>query len=227
MLQQILSAIPVELLGNWLVMAAFGAYHGLNPGMGWLFALALGLQQQSERAIWRSLLPITLGHALSLVVVAGLVLAGSHFISPLALSGLTSLTLLGFGAYKLLNYYRHPRWVGMKVGFRDLFAWSFLMAAAHGAGLMVAPSLVNIANAHTHDHHAAEAHQAHLAIGTGLSLGVVIHTGAMLVVMAFIAWVVYKKVGLAVLRTSWLNFDLIWAIALLVVGGFSFWQALA
>ena len=91
---------------------------------------------------------------------------------------------------------------------------------------MVAPSLVTIANAHAHDHHAAHAHQAHMAIGAGLSLGVIIHTGAMLVVMAVIAWIVYKKVGLAVLRTNWINFDLIWAIALLVVGGFSLWQAL-
>jgi hypothetical protein len=100
------------------------------------------------------------------------------------------------------------------------------MAAAHGAGLMVAPSLVSIANAHVHDHHAAEAHQAHLAIGAGLSLGVVIHTAAMLVVMALIAWIVYKKVGLAVLRTNWINFDLIWAIALLIVGSFSLWHTL-
>lgn len=228
MLPQILSAIPVDVLGSWLVMAGFGAYHGLNPGMGWLFALALGLQQQSERAIWRSLAPITLGHAVSLVVVAGLVIVGSHYISPIALSVLTSATLLAFGVYKLFNFYRHPRWVGMKVGFRDLFAWSFLMAAAHGAGLMVAPSLVNIANAQTTDHHAMHTMpQAHMAIGAGLSLGVVIHTASMLIVMAVIAWIVYKKVGLAVLRTNWINFDLIWAIALLVVGGFSLWQSLA
>ncbi len=223
MLQQILSVIPVDTLGNWLVMAGFGAYHGLNPGMGWLFALALGLQQRSERAIWRSLVPITLGHALSLIVVAGLVIVSSSFISPTVLSLLTAGTLLAFGVYKLFNYYRHPRWVGMQVGFRDLLAWSFLMAAAHGAGLMVAPSLVSIANAHP-------AHGAHntsaMVMGTGISLGIIIHTTSMLVVMAAVAWIVYKKVGLAVLRTSWINFDLVWAIALLVVGGFALWQAL-
>lgn len=228
MLLQTLSAIPAETVAGWLVIAGFGAYHGLNPGMGWLFALALGLQQQSERAIWRSLLPITLGHALALVLVAGLVMLGSHFIAPAALSGWTAMTLLAFGAYKLVNYYRHPRWVGMKVGFRDLFAWSFLMAVAHGAGLMVAPSLVDIANASAHgdDHHSAAAHTAHLAIGAGISAGVVIHTGAMLLVMAVVAWIVYKKLGLAVLRTNWINFDLLWAIALLVVGSLSLWRTL-
>lgn len=223
---QIPSAIPVETLGAWLIIAGFGAFHGLNPGMGWLFALALGLQQQSERAIWRSLVPITLGHALSLVVVAGLVLLGSHFIAPAVLSGWTALILVAFGAYKLVNYYRHPRWVGMKVGFRDLFAWSFLMAAAHGAGLMVAPALVNIANVNAHEHHAATAHQAHMAIGAGISAGVMIHSGAMLLVMAAVAWVVYKKVGLKVLRTRWINFDLLWAVALLVVGGIALWQVI-
>jgi hypothetical protein len=203
-------------------MAGFGAYHGLNPGMGWLFALALGLQQRSERAIWRSLVPITLGHALSLTVVAGLVIVSSSFISPKGLSLLTAGTLLAFGLYKLFNYYRHPRWVGMQVGFRDLLVWSFLMAAAHGAGLMVAPSLVSMANAHTN--HGAYA--SPMVMGTGISLGILIHTAAMLVVMAAVAWIVYKKMGLAILRTSWINFDLVWAIALLIVGGFALWQAL-
>ena len=222
MLQQILSAIPVETLGNWLVMAGFGAYHGLNPGMGWLFALALGLQQRSEQAIWRSLVPITLGHAASLIVVAGLVIVSSSFISPTVLSLLTAGALLAFGVYKLFNYYRHPRWVGMQVGFRDLMTWSFLMAAAHGAGLMIAPSLVSIANAQP----AHGAHASAMAMGTGISMGIIIHTAAMLVVMASVAWVVYKKVGLTVLRTNWINFDLVWSIALLVVGGFALWQAL-
>jgi hypothetical protein len=151
---------------------------------------------------------------------------GSHFIAPIALSGWTALLLLAFGAYKLVNYYRHPRWVGMRVGFRDLFAWSFLMAAAHGAGLMVAPALVNIANVQAHDHHAAEAHAAHVAIGAGISAGVFIHTGAMLLVIAVVAWIVYKKVGLAVLRTKWINYDLLWAVALLAVGSISLWQTL-
>src|SRR5215207_4878788 len=139
MLPQILSAIPRESLVPVLTMMAFGAYHGLNPGMGWLFALSIGLQNRSERAIWRSLLPIAAGHASSLALVAALVFVSAHYISTSMLEITTALILIGFGIYKFFNYSRHPRWVGMQVGMRDLTWWSFLMAMAHGAGLMIAP----------------------------------------------------------------------------------------
>lgn len=215
--QLIPTAILPESFGPWLAMVAFGAYHGLNPGMGWLFALSLGLQRQNERAIWLSLLPIAAGHAASLVLVAVLVLAGSHFISTGTLKVVTAVALIGFGIYKIFNYYRHPRWVGMRVGLSDLAWWSFLMAMAHGAGLMIAPSLVNIAtpdHAHHHEHVAAS-----VSSGLNVSLGVLFHTLSMLAVMAVVAWFVYKYVGLAILRRRWVNFDLIWAVALLIVGG--------
>ena len=209
-------------------MLAFGAYHGLNPGMGWLFALSLGLQRQSERAIWVSLLPIAAGHAASLVLVAGLVLAGAQFVSTAVLQLLTALVLIGFGLYKIFNYYRHPRWVGMQVSMKDLVWWSFLMAMAHGAGLMVAPVLLSMTSAPSemaaHADHAAHVghvvQQASLASsGLDMSMGVFLHTAAMLLVMALIAWIVYRRVGLAILRQRWVNFDLIWAVALLIAGG--------
>lgn len=212
MLPPILSAIPPEALGPWLALIGFGAYHGLNPGMGWLFALSLGLQQKSERALWTALLPIAAGHATSVGLVAFLVYAGAHFIPLRVLQILTAVLLLAFGVFKLLNYYRHPRWVGMKVGLRDLFGWSFLMATAHGAGLMVAPALVGITHAHG-------GHEMHLQPGPGLLLAVAVHTVVMLIIMGLIAWIFYRKVSLAVLRRNWINFDLIWAVALLVVGG--------
>lgn len=208
-----LSALP-QMVGPWLVVLGFGAYHGVNPGMGWLFALSLGLQQRSERAIWVSLLPIVLGHAASLVVVAAVVLASAHFLSPTVLQWLTALLLLGFGVYKVYNYYRHPRWVGMKVGLADLAWWSFLMATAHGAGLMIAPTLLQLAGQHS-----AHAAQMQSAMAGDMALAVALHTLSMLVVMAAVAWLVYKKLGLAILRRSWVNFDLVWALALLVVGG--------
>lgn len=201
-----------EGLGPWLVMVGFGAYHGLNPGMGWLFALSLGLQRQSERAIWLSLLPIAAGHAASLVLVALLILAGAQFISASVLEVATALLLIAFGAYKVLNYYRHPRWVGMQVGLRDLVWWSFLMAMAHGAGLMIAPVLLGMTSMEG-------THQMPVSSGAGMSLGILFHTLSMLLVMAIVAWIIYRKVGLAILRKRWVNFDLIWAVALLIVGG--------
>jgi len=212
-------------------MMAFGAYHGLNPGMGWLFALSLGLQSRSDRAIWSSLLPIAAGHASSLALVAILVFVSAHYISTPMLEITTALILIGFGIYKIFNYYRHPRWVGMQVGMRDLTWWSFLMATVHGAGLMIAPLVLTMAlpcvespqvssMAMAGDHnHMAMAH-SNVAMGADLSivLGILMHTLAMLAVMALVAWFVYKRFGLRILRSHWINFDLIWAAALIVAG---------
>jgi hypothetical protein len=230
MLPQILSAIPHESLAPILTMMAFGAYHGLNPGMGWLFALSVGLQRRSDRAIWSSLLPIAAGHASSLALVAILVFVSAHYISTPMLEITTALILIGFGIYKIFNYYRHPRWVGMQVGMRDLTWWSFLMATAHGAGLMIAPLVLTMAlpcvesdmssMAMAGDHnHMAMAH-AGVAMGAdlGIVLGILMHTLAMLAVMALVAWFVYKRFGLRILRSHWINFDLIWAAALIIAG---------
>ncbi len=201
--------------GPWVVVVALGVYHGLNPGMGWLFALSLGLQKQSEKAVWLSLFPIALGHAVSLALVAFMVVVGLYFVSLNLLELFTAAILLAFAVYKLFNYYRHPRWVGMKVGMWDLFLWSFLMASAHGAGLMVAPVLVNVAGVHSPNHHS----MLNLPAGVSVLLAVGIQAVSMLVAMVMVAWVVYRKLGLVVLRQRWINFDLIWAIALFVVGG--------
>src|SRR5215208_1639624 len=231
MLPQILTAIPHEALAPILTMMAFGAYHGLNPGMGWLFALSVGLQNRSDRAIWSSLLPIAAGHASSLALVAGLVFVSAHYISTPMLEIATALVLMSFGIYKIFNYYRHPRWVGMQVGMRDLTWWSFLMATAHGAGLMIAPLVLTMAlpcvevpqvssMVMTGDHaHMAMASQ-NVAMGAdlGIVLGILLHTLAMLAVMALVAWFVYKRFGLRILRSHWINFDLIWAAALIIAG---------
>jgi hypothetical protein len=209
-----------ETIAVFFTVALFGAYHGLNPGMGWLFALALGLQQNNEKAIWTSLAPITLGHAFSIVLVAGGILALQAFISLHTLQAATGVLLIGFGVYKMLNWYRHPKWVGMKVRWHELTIWSFLMATAHGAGLMIAPVLLGLFNGQPADGTAAG------TAGIDAGLGVLIHTMSMLVTMAAVAWIVYKKLGLMVLRKGWLNFDLIWAAALLVVGGLSLFSVL-
>lgn len=197
-------------------VAAFGAYHGLNPAMGWLFALAVGLQDGRGRAIFRGMVPIALGHAASIAIVAGLVLALQTLVSLQALQLVTAALLIAFGVYKLFNWYRHPRWVGMRVRWHELAGWSFLMATAHGAGLMVAPALLGML---------AVDHATHLTSGTNsldVGLAVVLHTATMLLVMAVVAWIVHQKLGLMVLRRGWVNFDLIWAVALLAVGGVTF-----
>ena len=131
-------------LGSLAGLAALGAFHGLNPAMGWLFAVALGLQQGTGWAISRALVFITAGHVASLVVIAVVLAFIGSFVPLGSLRIIAGAVLLLFGAYKLFRYYRHPRWVGMRVGPRDLFVWSFLMATSHGAGLMLAPIILNL-----------------------------------------------------------------------------------
>jgi hypothetical protein len=206
----------------WLGLAALGAFHGLNPAMGWLFALALGLQRRSEWAIVRALVFITAGHAASVLLVASILLLMEAFV-PLKWVRLASGgVLLAFGMYKLFRYYRHPRWVGMQVGARDLLVWSFLMATAHGAGLMLAPIILSTpmsfaaSNQEDLAHHSQFINLSDTSAVWGLGLGV--HTLAMLLVMLPVALVVYKKIGLAFLRRGWINLDVLWGFALILAG---------
>jgi hypothetical protein len=186
--------------------------------MGWLFAVSLALQDQRERALWSALPPIALGHLLALVAAAlPLFLLGS-VLELRAVAILAAAVLLGFGAWKLARWYRHPRWVGMRVSSRDLVLWSFLVATGHGAGLMVAPALVDLMGGGDEWDPGARAGEALTGIG--------VHTAALLVVMAAAAWVVYRWIGLAILRTHWINFDLVWSVALLLTGGIALAQAL-
>ena len=196
-------------------MALFflGAYHGINPGMGWLFAVSLGMQRQNSRAVWQSLLPIATGHALSIgIVVAGAMLLGavvpSHYIKLFV-----ACVLFGFGVYRLLSR-KHPRWGGMQVGFRDLTIWSFLMASAHGAGFMLLP-LVMGGLAETGHQHMHLNPAPMYAVSTGV-WAVLVHTAGYLIVTGTIAFIVYKWIGLSLLRRAWVNLDLIWAMALIL-----------
>ena len=207
-------------LGALAGLAALGAFHGLNPAMGWLFAVALGLQRQSAWAVTRALAFVTVGHAASLVVVAGVLLVMGAFVPLDWIRVLSGVALLLFGGYKVFRYYRHPRWVGMQVTPRDLIFWSFLMATSHGAGLMLAPVILNLEEREHRlgdlEHHADYLDLADTSAAWAIGLG--IHTLAMLLVMFVIAMVVYKKVGLAFLRRGWINVDLFWAAALLLGG---------
>ncbi len=209
---QLTLSASLSALGVWLPLIGIGAYHGLNPAMGWLFALARGLQQETARAIWAALIPIALGHAASIALTAIAILALQTVISLDTLAWVTAILLLAFGVYKLVNWYRHPRWVGMRVKWHELALWSFLMATAHGAGLMIAPVLVGTM---AMDH---STHMLH-TVGGNMWLGIAFHMVSMFLTMAIIAWIVYRRLGLKVLRQGWVNFDLIWAVALVVAGG--------
>ena len=213
----------------WLALVALGAYHGVNPAMGWLFAVALGLQERSRPAVLRAFAPIALGHAASVAIVVAVVYASRAVVPVDILKWVGAGILISYGLYKLWRN-SHPRWVGMRVGFRDLTSWSFLMASAHGAGLMLVPVLFNLPGYGAATADAIDArdlpHSEYMLLGASASVSTVlsqltavgVHTVAMFAVMAVVAVVVYEKVGLALLRKSWFNLDRVWAGALIVAG---------
>ena len=211
----------------WLALIALGAYHGLNPAMGWLFAVSLGLQEGRREAVLKAFWPIALGHALAVTLVVVAVLALQVVVPLEVLRYLAAGTLITFGLYKLVRR-KHPRWVGMSVGFRDLTLWSFIMASAHGAGLMLVPVLLKLSGTmHEMGHEAHEAHEhwghsVHLFLTNPEALtdlaAVAVHTLSMFAVMAVVALLVYDRLGLMILKRTWFNVDLLWAGALVGTG---------
>jgi len=228
---------------SWVALFLLGAWHGINPGMGWLFAVALGLQEQKGSAVRSALWPLALGHGLAIgAAVLLAVLVG--FILPLGvLKWVVAAILVGLGLYRLFRS-RHPRYGGMRVNPRELALWSFLMASAHGAGLMVLPLVLGMAggpgmsgSAHPPSHGFPDAGTAVASAGhmdhgghammllsvlpdgqlVGMSAAVV-HTAGYLVVMGLVAVVVYEKLGLRLLRRLWFNLDLVWAGTLILAG---------
>jgi hypothetical protein len=230
----------------WATLLLLGAVHGVNPGMGWLFAVALGLQEGSGRAVWRALPPLMIGHALAVAAAVGLAAALGLVIAPAGVRWLVAAALVVMGLMHLVRR-RHIRFGGMRVGPRDLVIWSFLMASAHGAGIMALPFVPTDAyaaaptgaatgaasteeeggapapaeaGAHGHHHHGparagaatdGEAGNALLAL-----LATVIHTIGYLLALGAVAALVYYRLGLRLLRTTWINVDRIWAAALIV-----------
>jgi hypothetical protein len=206
-------------LWPWLVLVGLGAFHGINPGMGWLFAVALGLQEKSQRAVRRALLPIALGHAVSIGVVV-LAVGLLQAVLPEQVVRYLCAALLGvFGLWRLVRA-RHPRWVGMRVGFRDLMLWSFLMASAHGAGLMLVPLLLQwpVPDASHARLMAALWPQAAVTSPVLVLAAVSVHTLSLFLVTSAIALLVYEKLGVAFLRHAWFNLDVLWAAALFIAG---------
>jgi hypothetical protein len=211
----------------WLALILLGAYHGLNPAMGWLFAVSLGLQEGRREAVLKAFWPIALGHMAAVALVVAAVLALQVAVPLDVLRYLAAGVLIAFGLYKLIRR-KHPRWVGMRVGFKDLTLWSFIMASAHGAGLMLVPVLLKLSGTlHEMEHRAHEAHEhwghgMHLFFTSPEALAdiaaVAVHTLSMFAVMAVVALVVYDRLGLMILKRTWFNVDLIWAGALVGAG---------
>ena len=206
----------------WAALLLLGAAHGINPGMGWLFAVALGMQRQERGAVWRALLPLAAGHLAAIAVVAVVVGVAGLAISLGWLRWVVAGLLLTLGVWKLVRT-SHPRYGGMAVGSRAVTVWSFLMASAHGAGLMVVPFLMRVVRPAVvaGDHHAAHAaHSAQVASvmppipAAGLAVALV-HTAGYLLVTGLIAVVVYERLGLRLLGKAWFNVDRLWAGALI------------
>jgi hypothetical protein len=209
----------------WLALVLLGAYHGLNPAMGWLFALALGLQEKRRSAVIGALLPIALGHAVAITLAILALRLFQHFLPMNILKWGVALILFTLGVYRLFRA-SHPRGAGMRAGGRDLFVWSFLMASAHGAGLMLLPILMaqpmpGMSHSMSHNMTGAMPAMPSSLSASAIGLAVLIHTASMLAVAGILAiafFETYETVGLRLLRHTWLNFDLLWAIALLVAG---------
>ena len=205
------------MTGPWIALALLGAIHGLNPGMGWLFAVALGVQRGERRAVWRALLPLGLGHALSIVLALAVASTVGLVLPPQLLRWLVAAALLALGVRQLRRH-RHPRSGGMRVSMRQLAIWSFLVSTAHGAGLMALPFAVGAhAIATPEMAHAAHSHatsiQATDPAWRALA-ATLVHSAGFLLVTGSLAVIVYERAALGLLRRAWVNLDLVWACAL-------------
>jgi len=201
----------VEDLRPWLLLAGLGAFHGLNPAMGWLFAVALGIHRGRISALLLALPALVLGHMATVAATVALFLLFGTLLAPRGLATVAGLLLILWAGYHWRWGHRHRLRVGLTSGLVGLFTWSAGMAAAHGAGLMLLPVLLPLCSATA----------AGIPPGAGLSLGLAavgVHMAAMAVVTTAVALAVYGWLGVAVLRRGWINLDLLWMAALLASG---------
>jgi hypothetical protein len=208
----------VRELWPYVLLGLLGAYHGLNPAMGWLFAVALGMQERSRRAVLRSLVPIAIGHEASIVLVAIVVVALGLLADTHALHVGAGVALIAFGIFRFARPRAHFRWTKLRVNRRELGWWAFLMSTAHGAGLMVAPVLIGAGTAEAAADDGVEHVQGVLDAPLLGGLALLLHVASMMLVMAVVAVVVYEKLGVAILRQAWLNTEWLWAGAFVIAG---------
>jgi len=200
-------------LSSGAVLVGLGAFHGVNPGMGWLFAVALGMQERRRSAVWSALLPLAMGHALAIATAVAIAVLVGTIIPLRNLRWPVAALLLALGVSRLIRH-RHPRWVGMRVGVGGLTVWSFLMASAHGAGLMVVPILLAMG----HESNQPACHAVTASTPMAALLATFLHAAGYLLITAAVALVVFERFGVRMLRKAWFNVDLVWVATLIATG---------
>ena len=200
-------------LSSGAVLVGLGAFHGVNPGMGWLFAVALGMQEHRRSAVWRALLPLAMGHAFAIAAAVAVAVLVGAIIPMHSLRWAVAAFLVALGVARLIRH-RHPRWVGMRVGIGGLTVWSFLMASAHGAGLMVVPVFLAMG----HESNQAACHAIAASTPTAALLATFLHAAGYLLITAAVAVLVFEKLGVKILRKAWFNIDLVWVATLIATG---------
>ncbi len=207
-------------------LLSLGALHGLNPGMGWLFAVALGVQQGERRAVWRALGPLAVGHALAIAAAVAIAFGLGVVLPSVGVRWGAAVLLIGLGLLQSRGH-RHAsfgRWrvAGLRATGRELTVWSFVVATAHGAGLMAAPFAARARGAMAS--HSVHSHDSSVALANVVSVdwttiwATSVHTAGYLLVTALLAVVVYERAALHLVRRAWINFDLVWAATLVLTG---------
>ena len=210
----------------WLAVIASGLYHGVNPGMGWPLAVSAGLMERSSRAVMAALGPLAAGHLLAMLLVLlpfAILVALVEWQRQLQIGA--GLLVIGFGVYRLVER-RHLRALA-RIRPTQLGLWSFAVAIAHGAGLMLVPIYLGLCRGADLDtsHRAAGA-----LINTSLGMALLVafvHAAAMITAGGFSAWLVYRYLGLKFVSRSWFNLDTSWAVSLIVVGAVALVLSLA
>jgi hypothetical protein len=210
----------------WLAVVASGLYHGANPAMGWPLAVSAGLMERSSRGLVAALWPLTIGHLLAILVVIlpfSVLIAIVQWQQQIQISA--SILVIGFGIFRFVNQ-RHPRALA-RIRPTQLAIWSFAVAIAHGAGLMLVPIYLGLCRtaAPNGGHDAAG-----VLINANLGMAVlvsVVHSVAMLAIGGLLAWLVYRYLGLKFVSRSWFNLDRTWAFSLILVGALSLVISLA
>ena len=206
--------------GLWLAVIASGLYHGVNPGMGWPLAVSAGLMEKSPRALVAALGPLTVGHLLAMLLVLlpfSLLVALVYWQWQIQFGA--SLLVIGFGIFRLVNR-RHPRALA-RIRPTQLGLWSFAVAIAHGAGLMLVPIYLGLCSAAGLDRE-HEAVDVLISADLGMAVQVsIVHAVAMIAAGGLSAWLVYRYLGLKFVARSWFNLDATWAVSLVLVGSLS------